>query len=278
MKLLISADFEGISGVVDIPQCFPGNQEFNWARRLWIKQINAIVEGAIAAGATEIIVNEAHSAMNYILPELLHPEVSFISGYVKTDNQMEGLDETFTGAVFMGHSMAGTSEGVLNHSYVMRDVVSLRLNGEPIGELGLNAYWAAYHGVPLIMVVGDDKTATEAKSLNSNIEAAVVKYGLSQFTARHLPVEEANKVIRETAERAMRRAASGEIPPVALPDSHTLEIDFSLSEIAHLCSFIPGVERVGGRTVRYTSSDYREIMHIRILWTNLSLATVRAHF
>lgn len=278
MKMLISADFEGVSGVVDRHQCFPGNQEFEWARRLWIQQINAIVEGAIAAGATEIVVNEAHSAMNYIIPELLHPKASFISGYVKTDNQMEGLDETFTGAVIMGHSMAGTAEAVLNHSYLMRDVVGLRLNDEPIGELGLNAFWAAYHKVPLIMVVGDDKTAAEAKALNPKIEAAIIKHGLSQFTAHHLPVHEANQMIRKTAERAMRRAASGEIPPLVLPESLTLEIDFSLSEIAHLCSFIPGVERVNSRTVRYTSVDYREIMHVRILCTNLTLATIQAHF
>ncbi len=278
MKLLISADFEGVSGIVDIHQCFPGNPEFEWARRLWIQQINAIVDGAIAGGATEVVVNEAHSAMNYMLPELLHPEASFITGYVKTDNQMEGLDESFTGAVLMGHAMAGTTAGVLNHSYVMRDVVGLRLNGDPIGELGLNAYWAAYHGVPLIMVAGDDKTASEAKALIPEIETAIVKYGLSQFTAHHLPLEKANQIIRETAERGMRRAGSGEIPPLSVPDQLTLEIDFSLSEMAHLCSFIPGVERVNGRTVRFTSSDYREIMQIRILWTNLAMATVRTRF
>lgn len=278
MKLLISADFEGVSGVVTRQQCHPGNPEFEWARRLWIRQINAIVDGALEAGAGQVVVNEAHSAMSYLIPDLLHPQASFITGYVKTDNQMEGLDESFTGAVFMGHAKAGTANAVLNHNYVMRDVLEMRLNGEPIGELGLNAYWAAYHGVPLIMVAGDDFTASEAKALIPEIEAAVVKRGLSQFSAHHLPVEEANRLLRETAARALRRAAAGEIPPVELPATLALEIDFSVSEIAHVCSFIPGVERVDGRTVRYETTDYREMQHVRIVCTNLALATVRAHF
>jgi D-amino peptidase len=278
MKLYISADFEGVCGIVDRHQCFPGSPEFEWARRLWIKEINAIIEGGLDAGATEFVVNEAHAAMNYMLPELLHPSASFITGYVKVDNQMEGFDETFTGAVLMGHSMAGTAGGVLNHGYVMRDVVEVRLNGEAIGELGLNAYWASYLGAPLIMVAGDDKTAAEAKALIPEIEAAVVKQGLSQFAAHHRPVPEALATLRETAARAARRAAAGEIPPLALPAQFTLELDFTLSEIAHLCSFIPGVERVDGRTVRFTSADYRQIQHIRILCTNLTLAVVRGHF
>jgi len=276
VKIYISADFEGVCGVTTRRQCFPGDSDFERTRRRWIEEINAVVEGAIAAGATEVVVNEAHAAMNYLLPELLHPQASFISGYVKPDNQMEGLDDTFAGAVIMGHAMAGTAEAVLNHTYVMRDVVEVRLNGEPIGELGLNAYWASSIGVPLILVVGDDKLAAEARALIPEIETAVVKRGLSQFTAHSLPLEAARRVIREAAERAVRRA--GKIPPLRLPDTFTLEIEFSLSEIAHLCSFIPGVERVGGRTVRFSSSSYRQVQHVRILCTNLALAVVRAHF
>lgn len=275
-KIFISADFEGVSGIVDPHQCFPGSPDFERARRLWVGEINAIIEGSISAGAEEFLVNEAHASMHYMLPELLHPKAAYISGYVKPDNQMEGLDPSFAGAVIMGHSMAGTSGGVLNHSYVMRDVVALRLNGQEIGELGLNAYWAAYLGVPLILAVGDDKFATEARALIPDVEVAVVKWGISQFTARNLAPDAAKELIRVSAERAVRR--SSEIPAPTLPENLELEIDFSLSEIAHLCSYIPGVERVGGRTVRFQAQDYRQVMHVRILCTNLALATVRARF
>ncbi|MBA7581027.1 D-aminopeptidase [subsurface metagenome] len=189
MKLYVSADFEGVCGVVDRNQCFPGNADFDRTRRLWVEEINAIVEGAVSAGVSEVVVNEAHASMNYMLPELLHPKASFISGYVKIDNQMEGLDESYCGAVIMGHARAGTAMGVLNHTYVMRDVVEIRLNGEPIGELGLNMLWAAYLGTPVILVIGDDKAVQEAKTLVPAIETAVVKKGLSQFTAHNLPIE-----------------------------------------------------------------------------------------
>lgn len=276
MKIYISADFEGSCGVVAVKQCFPGNPEFEHARRSWIQDINALIEGAVAGGATEILVNEAHAAMNYLLPEYLHPKASYITGYVKTDNQMEGLDESWAGAIYMGHAMAGTVDGVLNHSYVMRDVVGMRLNGEPIGELGLNAYWAGYLGVPMILVAGDDKLAAEAKCLIPEIEAAVVKQGLSQFSARHLPLEGARAVLRSCAERAVRRA--GEIPTLVPPEICSLEIDFSLSEIAKLASFVPGVERVGARTVRCRARDYRELQHVRIVCTNLALSVVNSQF
>lgn len=276
MKLYVSADFEGVCGVVDRKQCFPGNADFDRARRLWVEEINAIVEGAVSAGVSEVVVNEAHASMNYMLPELLHPKASFISGYVKADNQMEGLDGSFSGAIIMGHARAGTAMGVMNHTYVMRDVVEIRLNGEPIGELGLNMLWAAYLGTPVILVIGDDKTAQEAKTLVPEIETAVVKKGLSQFTAHNLPVEAARTLVRNATETAVKRIP--EIKPIELCKSYKLEIDFSLSEMVHLCSFIPGVSRSNARTIQYTANDYRDVQHVRIVCTNLALSVARAHF
>jgi D-amino peptidase len=273
MKIYISADFEGVAGIVDRHQCFPGSPDFEFSRKNWIKEINAIVEGALTAGGSEFVVNEAHALMNYMIPDVLHPKASFISGYVKPDNQMEGIDGSFAGAVIMGHAMPGTPAAVLNHAYVMREVVEIRLNKEKIGEFGLNALWAALYGVPTILVVGDDKLEAEAKAMIPQIEAAVVKQGISQFTAHNLPLETARQVIRDASAQAASRI--DEIPPPELADQFDLEIDFSLTEIAHLCSYIPGVERIGGQTVRFVSDDYREVMQVRIVCTNLALA---AHF
>jgi D-amino peptidase len=276
MKLFISADFEGVRGIVDRSQCFPGSPDFERAKRLWVEEINCIVATALEAGATEVLVNEAHAGMNYMPADLLHPAASWISGYVKRDNQMEGLEDGCSGAILMGHAMAGTAAGVLNHTYVMRDVVEIRLNRQPIGELALNAYWAAYLGVPVILVVGDEASAQEIRRLDPQVETAVLKYGISQFSARNLPADKAGEILRSCTRRAVQRI--GEIKPLALPDSWSMEIDFSLSEIAQLCSFVPGVERISGRTIRFSARDYRELQHIRIVCTNLALAVVRAHF
>lgn len=276
MKIYISADFEGTTGITERNQCFPGKPEFESARRLWIGDINAVVDGLLSAGAHEIIVNEAHAAMNYMLPELLHPRASFISGYVKIDNQMEGIDTSFSGAVLMGHAKAGTANAVLNHTYVMRDVYEIRINGHSIGEIGLNALWAAYHNVPIILVIGDDKAAAEALECIPDVETAIVKTGLSQFAAHCLPMVTTREIITTAAKRAYGRIAH--VKPVTLPKLFRMELDFSLTEIAKLCSFIPGVELVSPRTVVFTSTDYRELQHIRVICTNLALAIVKDHF
>jgi D-amino peptidase len=276
VKIYISADFEGTSGVTDRGQCFPGNPAFELARRLWIGDINAAIGGLLDGGAEQVVVNEGHAHMNYLLPELLHPKASFISGYVKTDNQMEGIDPSFAGAVIMGHARPGTPGAVLNHAYVLRDVFEIRLNGEPVGELGLNALWAGYHNVPVILVVGDDKYAAEAKGLIPDVETAVVKTGLSQFTAHCLPLEAARAAISRAAKAACERAPR--MKPLSVPERLTMEIDFSLTEIARLCSFVPGVEQIAGRTVSFSSRDYRQLQHTRIVCTNLALAVVRDHF
>lgn len=276
MKIHISADFEGATGITERNQCFPGNPAFEAARKLWIGDINAVVEGLVNGGAQDVVVNEAHAAMNYLLPELLHPRASFISGYVKIDNQMEGIDSSFDGAVLMGHARPGTSDAVLNHVYVMRDVYEMRLNGRPIGEIGLNALWAAYHQVPVILVVGDDKAAAEAAEFIPGVETAIVKTGLSQFSAHSLPVEKARSLISAAARKACERIE--EFRPVNLPTSLNMEIDFSLTEIAKLCSFIPTVGLLGPRTITFSSQDYRELQHIRIVCTNLALAVIRDHF
>lgn len=275
-KIYISADFEGVQGVVDPRQCFPGHPGFEMGKRLWMGEINAAVEGAFIGGADEVVVNEAHAEMNYIDPERLHPKASLISGYVKIDNQMEGIDSSFAGAFILGHAQAGTGRGVLAHTYVMREIINIRLNDNPIGEFGLSALWAAYHGVPVLLAIGDVAYCEEARSFAPGIETVVVKEGLAQFTAHHLPMIEARKRVQETAARATEH--SSQVAPLQSPGQFCMEIEFVLPQAADLCSFVPTVERVNGRTIRFQSEDYRKIQHVRIVCSNLALAVSRSNF
>ncbi len=223
-----------------------------------------------------MIVNEAHAQMNYLDPELLHPRVSFISGYLKTDNQMEGLHDGDAGVIYMGHARAGARDGNLAHTYMMRDLIEIRLNGEPIGEFGLNALWAAVYQVPILMVVGDNMLAEEAKAFIPEVETVVVKTGLSQFSAHCLPIGHAREIIRAAARFAVENYSNNK--PVVIPSTLVMEIEFTLPEAARLCAFIPGVERIDGRSVRFNSKDYRQLQQIRIVCTNLALAVSSAHF
>ncbi len=248
-KIYISADFEGVQGIVDPRQCSSGHPWFELGKRLWIGEINAAVEGAFLGGAEQVLVNEAHAEMNYIDPERLHPRASLISGYVKIDNQMEGLDSSFVGAFILGHARAGAPKGVLAHTYVMRDVIDIRLNGDSIGEFGMSALWAAYHGVPVLLAVGDKSFCEEASAVVPGIATAVVKEGLSQFSARHLPMQEARKLVLENAKSAVGR--SGQVAPQELPEHFRMEIEFVLPQAADLCAFVPSVERIDGRTIAF---------------------------
>lgn len=277
-KLYISADMEGIAGLAEYRHASPGSTEFSWMLDLWVDQINTIIAAAVDEGVEEILVNEAHSGMNYLNISKLDPRASLVSGYIKADNQMHGLDESYLGAVFLGHARAGTANAVLNHTYVMRDVYDIRLNDESIGEIGLNAYWALYLGSALVMVVGDDHAAKEAKEFDRNIECAVTKEGISQFSARHIPYDDVKKGLEHTIRQAIHKQRAGAKPEITLPDHFVMEIDFSVSEIAHLCSFVPGVTRIGPRSVRFENKDYRALQHTRIVCTNLALSVTKTHF
>jgi D-amino peptidase len=275
-KIFISADFEGAAGIVDPRQCSAGHPWFEQGRRLWTADINAAVEGALNGGAQEVLVNEAHAEMNYLDLDCLHPKAGLVSGYVKVDNQMEGIDSSFSGAFLLGHAQAGAIQAVLAHTYVMRDIVEIRLNGNSIGEFGLSTLWAAYYAVPVILAVGDDRYCQEAREVVPEIETAIVKYGLAQFSARHLPAGEARQIIQAAAARAVTRL--DQIQPVTLPDHFRMEIQFVVPQAADLCSFVPTIERVDGRTVAFESDDYRTLQQTRIVCTNLALAVARSHF
>jgi D-amino peptidase len=275
-KIFISADLEGAVGVVDPRQCSPSHPWFEIGRRLWTHQINAVVEGVLSAGADEVLINEGHAEMNYLDMERLHPQAALVSGYVKVDNQMHGLDSSYAGAIMLGHAQAGTRNGVLAHTYVMRDVVEIRLNESPIGEFGLSALWAAYHHVPVILAVGDDKYSEEACQVIPGIETAVVKYGISAYTAHHLPLEQANRLTQDAAARAV--ALCDHLQAPALPDHFRMEIEFVLPQAADLCAFIPTVSRVDGRTIAFESDDYRALQQIRIVCTNLALMVSKTYF
>ena len=275
-KIYVSADFEGAVGVVDPRQCTAGHPWFDTGRRLWTADVNAAVEGALEGGAAQVVVNEAHAEMNYLDPECLHPQASLISGYVKVNNQMEGLDGSFSGAIAMGHAQAGTPQGVLAHTYVMRELIEIRINGRPVGEFGMASLWAAVYGVPMILAIGDERYCEEARSTAPGIETVVVKKGLAQFSAHHLPVNEARSQIRQAAMLAVSRC--GEIKPVLLPEQLRMEIEFTQPQSADLCAFIPTVERVDGRTIAFESVDYRKLQQLRIVCTNLALVVGQTYF
>lgn len=176
MKVLISADMEGTCGVVSWVQVMPpevasgsepsSTTEYERARRRMTREVNAAIEGALAGGAEEIIVNDSHDGMRNLLPEDMHPNCRWISGHDKPLGMMQGVDLDGVGAVFYTgyHAKAGTPGGPLAHTWTgwLQDV---RIDGRSVGEFGINAAVAGYFGVPVVLVTGDDRAVAQTVDL-----------------------------------------------------------------------------------------------------------------
>ena len=254
MKVYISIDLEGVCGVVADEQVTAGNHEYNRARALMTAEANAAIEGALKAGAAEILVNDSHAGMRNVLIEELRPEAQLITGAPKPLSMMEGIDESFDAAVLIGyHAMAGT-RGVLNHTYSGKAVRLLRINGRPMGETGLNAGIAGYFGVPVVMVSGDSSTAAQARELLGDIETVAVKEEVGRYAARNLHPTRARELIRDAVTRGLKRVR--EIEPFAVDAPVTFELTFAGTAMADAAELIPGVARMDELTVAYASDDY----------------------
>jgi len=260
MRVYISVDMEGVAGVVHEDQTDPTDPlhagEYNRFRRLMTAEANAAIEGALAGGATTVLVNDSHWFMRNLLAEELHPSAELLSGGPKLRSMMEGVEQGFEAAMLIGyHARAGAAAAIIDHTYTGR-VYEARLNGRPVGELAINAALAGTYGVPIALVSGDQTLAQEAREfLGESVEAVIVKQAVGRFAARSVAPVEACRRIRDGAASALRRAHR----PFTLDSPIRLEVDFALTQMADMAELVPGSVRTGGRTVEYVHQDYREV-------------------
>ncbi|MEW6504756.1 MAG: M55 family metallopeptidase [Chloroflexota bacterium] len=260
MKILIATDMEGASGVVHFDQTDPSHAEYARFRRLLTGDVNAAIQGAAAAGATEFIVADGHWNGSNILIEELDPRAQLFSGSPTPWGMVDGVDQGVDAALFIGyHARAGTQNAILDHTWSSVRVFNVWLNGRLVGEFGLNAAVCGHFGVPVLMVSGDQAVCAEAAEWVNGIETAVVKNAAGQMSAQCLPLETARRVIRETAERAVRRMVAGDAPPalqVAAPV--TIEIEFHYPQMTDHAALLPGSQRLDGRRLAYRAADMLE--------------------
>ncbi len=252
MRVFVSSDMEGTAGVVDWEQCVGDGPAAAAGRRLLLAEVNAAIEGALAGGATEIVVNDSHATMRNLPPAELAGGASYISGSHKPMYMMQGLDDSFDAVLFVSyHGSIGAPAG-LSHTYNPRAVMEARLDGSVTGEAGINALVAAHYGVPIVLVTGDRCACEETAALIPGVHCAVVKEHVSRLAAHSLHPDQACALIRETAQQAVAGAADAEPPPLA---SATLEISVRTTDIAEAAAWVRGVERAGPRGLRFTGPD-----------------------
>ncbi|HWQ84905.1 MAG TPA: M55 family metallopeptidase [Anaerolineales bacterium] len=264
MKILIAADMEGITGVVNWDQVTSTHSEYSRFRRLMTGDVNAAIEGALAAGASEIIVVDGHSYGYNILIEELNPLARLNSGSGSPLGMVQGIDASIDGVFFVGyHACAGSKNAILDHTWSSATVGGVWLNDMLVGEAGLNAAVCGHFGVPVLMITGDQTVCGEAKALLGSLEVAVVKQASGRMSAECLPPDITREKICEAAARAVHKHRSKQSPPpFSLPAPIQLRVAFFSSDMADRASLLPGVERLNGRELSFSSPDmltaYRE--------------------
>jgi D-amino peptidase len=252
VKVYISADMEGVAGISDWEQCLAGGDDYPLGRDLLLGEVNAAIDGARGSGATEILVNDSHSAMRNLPPTELHGHASYLSGRFKPLYMMEGLDASYDTALFLGYHAAMPTPGILSHTYNPRAIANVTLNGSVTGEAGINALVALHHGVPVAVITGDQYVGPEAAPFCPGIEVVEVKRSVSRYAAEHLHPDVARERIRDGVARAL--VASRATPP-GIPLPATLEVELMSPDMAEQATWLQGVERVTSTSVRFTDDD-----------------------
>jgi len=271
VRLLVAADMEGISGVVDWDHVNPEHKEYARFRKLMTAEVNAAVRGVCDAGAETVLVADGHAHGRNILIEDLDPRAQLHTGSPSPLAMVAGVENDVDGALFIGyHARAGTEKAILDHTWSSQRVANLWLNGDLIGETGLNAALCGHFDVPVLMVSGDRAVCEEARDLLGDIETVAVQKATGRSAARCLPPQVSEERIYEAARRAVTQLGNGNGPEtlrVHLPVTLTLE--FPESAMADRAALLPGVEREE-RRISYRASDV--VTAFRAMRSMLALA------
>ena len=273
MKLFLSTDFEGVSGIVAWEQIIEGNSEYEQGRRLLTNEVNAVISGALEGGAKEFVINDSHHYMRNLHPQELLGKALLITGKHKPMYMMEGLDSSFDGVCFVGyHGSIGAEQAVLSHTYNPAAIWEVRINGDVVGESAINALVATHYNVPIILISGDEATVQEAQNIAPNAEKVIVKQSLGRFAAAHIHPTVACEMLQKGASRAVRNVKEMHPPVFARPVS--LEVTFLVADMAEMALWIRGVERVGLRTITISSEDLLELYRMFVTVVTLTRSLV----
>jgi len=256
VKVYISVDMEGVAGVSHPNPTARADSGYSAAVDLMVGEANAAIEGALAGGATEILVNDSHGGMYNLRPADLHPGARVLQGQ-KAWSMVAGAgpDAGFGVALFVGyHARAGHPTGTIAHTFSGRPTLT-KLNGRLVGETGINASVLGAWAIPVGLVAGDDALADEVADWLPWAERVVVKEGAGGNAAASLHPTLAADLIRAGAERAVGRAIAGELQSLVLAPPVVIEVDYRNAIAADYAAIVPGAERTGDRGVRFEAPD-----------------------
>jgi len=258
LRIYISADMEGVVGVVTGEQLGPQGFEYQRFREFMTQEVNAAIEAAFEAGATEIVVSDSHGNGQNLLIEKLPKNILLVRSWPRPLMMMQGIDETFGGAIFIGyHSGTTNPQGVRAHTISSARLADVRLNNLSMPEAGINAAIAGHFNVPVIMVSGDDIAVKETAALLGDVEGAVVKWASGFHSAKTLMPEASYQLIRAKVKKAIGRIK--DFKPYKLATPVRLDVRFKNYRPSEVLSYLSIVERTDAHSIRFTGKDIIEV-------------------
>ena len=263
MRIYISADMEGVTGLVDAHDVQPGGRDYERGRVMMTEDVNAAVRGALAVTrpaltghvparqVTQVTVNDAHGPMRNLLPDLLHPAAVLIRGRPKPMGMLEGLSGDFDATVCIGYHARAGALGVLSHSFMGHEIEDMWLDDRPAGEIGLVHATAAALGAPVIALSGDDAACAEMTGWDPAVTTVAVKRARDRFAAELRPVTQARAAIEQSVADAGRADAA---PAGSRPDRHTLAVRWQSASVASQLAGVPGVTLRDSRTAEVSGT------------------------
>lgn len=246
MKILISADIEGVNGVVHPDQIYPDGKFYKETLEKWVLELNAVIEGLKESGVKEIVINDSHNHMRNLNSANLK-DASLITGWQKPFSMVCGAELGFDGAMFTGYHAKATANGVLSHTYRPRIIKKVLLNNIEVGETGLNAALLGFYDIPVLLVNGDDVTCKEAENLlGKDLIRVESKKALSRYSALSVPFEQTLKDLREGAKKAIKEKSK--LKPYKV-ESPVLKVTFAEPNHADAAELIPNVIRIGNTEI-----------------------------
>ena len=258
LKVFISVDMEGITGVVNVDDARRSGKDYDYFRQTMTREANAAIEGALAAGATDIIVRDSHGSALNLLPEMLHRSSKLIRDWSGGPiSMMEGINDTYDAAIFVGyHAKAGTPNGVLDHTS-SGSVTDVSVNGISLPETGYNALIAGHYDVPVVFVAGDKAVCEQAKQLLGKVETVAVKEGMGA-AALNLHPAVARESIQAGVEKALRNLDL--YKPYKLSPPYTMVLKLKSEQSIYEGAFYPGATRTGVWELTYVAQDIMDLM------------------
>jgi len=269
LKVYISADMEGITGVASAEQLGPTGFEYNQARQWMTAEVIAAIQGAREAGAAEFVISDSHGNGQSLLIDRLPTDIpiTVVRAFPRPLGMMEGIDSSFGAVIFVGyHASTSSLTGVRAHTMSSALLTRIAINGTSMSEAGVNAAIAAQFGVPVVMITGDDVIVAESKQRFGPIEGVAVKHAIGFHGAATMVPEAAQALIRQRAKVAVTRRA--EMKPYVMTKPLSLEVSFKNYRPVELLGYLSNVQRIDSHTVRYAAKDMIDLSKFLEFVTN----------